>query len=87
MNTAIAALMTMVNEFAAHGCSKGDVEQLLLLLSPFAPHMVEELWENLGFAAKYGKMACQMPWPAHDERTRARPWTPRWSWPCRSAAS
>ena len=67
MNTAIAALMTMVNEFAAHGCSKGDVEQLLLLLSPFAPHMVEELWENLGFAAKYGKMACQMPWPEHDE--------------------
>ena len=67
MNTAIAALMTMVNEFYANGCTKGDVEQLLLLLSPFAPHMVEELWENKGFAAKYGKMACQMPWPEHDE--------------------
>ena len=67
MNTAIAALMTMVNEFYANGCTKGDVEQLLLLLSPFAPHMVEELWEVKGFAAKYGKMACQMPWPAHDE--------------------
>ncbi len=67
MNTAIAALMTMVNEFYANGCTKGDVEQLLLLLSPFAPHMVEELWEVKGFAQKYGKMACQMPWPEHDE--------------------
>ena len=40
---------------------------LCRLLSPFAPHMVEELWENIGFAAKYGKMAMQMEWPAHDE--------------------
>ena len=56
MNTAIASMMTMVNEFAANGCTKGDMEQLLLLLSPFAPHIVEELWERLGFAAKYGKM-------------------------------
>ena len=53
MNTAIAAMMSMVNEFAANGCTKGDMEQLLLLLSPFAPHIVEELWERLGFAAKY----------------------------------
>ena len=61
MNTAIAAMMTMVNELYANGCSKGDVEMLCLLLSPFAPHMVEEMWENMGFAAKYGKMAMQMP--------------------------
>ena len=67
MNTAIAAMMTMVNEFYANGCSRGDVEVLCLLLSPFAPHMVEEMWENMGFAAKYGKMAMQMEWPAHDE--------------------
>ena len=67
MNTAIAAMMTMVNEFYANGCSKGDMEMLCLLLSPFAPHMVEEMWENMGFAAKYGKMAMQMDWPAHDE--------------------
>ena len=67
MNTAIAAMMAMVNEFYANGCSKGDVETLCLLLSPFAPHMVEEMWENMGFAAKYGKMAMQMDWPAHDE--------------------
>ena len=67
LNTAIAAMMTMVNEFYANGCTKGDVEQLLLLLSPFAPHMVEEMWELLGFAAKYSKMAMQMDWPVYDE--------------------
>ena len=67
MNTAIAAMMTMVNEFSTNGCTKGDIEQLLLLLSPFAPHIVEELWEQKGFAEKYGKMACQMPWPEYDE--------------------
>ena len=67
LNTAIAALMTMVNEFYSNGVSKGDVEQLLLMLSPFAPHMVEEMWELLGYAAKYGKMAMQMDWPQYDE--------------------
>ncbi len=67
MNTAIAALMAMVNEFYANGCTKGDLEQLMLLLSPFAPHMVEEMWELTGYAAKYGKMAMQMPWPTYDE--------------------
>jgi len=67
MNTAIAALMTLVNEFYAKGLTKGDLEQLMLLLSPFAPHMVEEMWELTGFAAKYGKMAMQMSWPEFDE--------------------
>ena len=67
MNTAIASMMTMANEFATNGCTKGDMEQLLLLLSPFAPHIVEELWERLGFAAKYGKMCCQCDWPTYDE--------------------
>ena len=67
MNTAIAALMTMVNEFYANGLTRGDFEKLLLMLSPFAPHMVEELWEQLGCAAEYGKMAMQMPWPEYDE--------------------
>ena len=67
MNTAIASMMTMANEFAANGCTKGDMEQLLLLLSPFAPHIVEELWERLGFAAKYGRMCCQCDWPSYDE--------------------
>ena len=66
MNTAIAAMMTMVNEFYSNGLTKGDLEQLLLLLSPFAPHIVEEMWELEGFAKKYGKMAMQMPWPEFD---------------------
>ena len=67
MNTAIAALMTMVNAFYANGLSKGDLEMLMLMLSPFAPHMVEEMWELTGEAAKTGTMAMQQPWPEYDE--------------------
>ena len=67
MNTAIAALMAMVNEFYSSGLTRGDLRQLMLLLSPFAPHMVEEMWELTGYAGKTGKMAMQMPWPAYDE--------------------
>ena len=67
MNTAIAALMTLVNEFYAKGLSRGDLEVLIQLLSPFVPHMAEEMWENMGFAAKHGKMAMQMSWPEYDE--------------------
>ena len=67
MNTAIAALMTMVNEFYANGLSRGDLKMLMLMLSPFAPHMVEEMWELTGYAAKTGKMAMQMDWPVYDE--------------------
>ncbi len=67
MNTAIAALMALVNAFYANGLTKGDLSMLMLMLSPFAPHMVEEMWELTGFAAKYGKMAMQMSWPAYDE--------------------
>ncbi len=66
-NTAIAAMMSLVNDYYANGCTKGDLHTLLLLLSPFAPHMVEELWEQLGFAAQEGKMACEMAWPVFDE--------------------
>ena len=66
LNTAIAAMMALVNDFYAKGLTKGDLEQLLLLLSPFVPHIAEEMWEQLGFAAKYGKMAMQMPWPVYD---------------------
>ena len=65
-NTAIAALMALVNDFYQNGCSRGDYAALLLMLSPFAPHMVEELWETLGFAAEKGGMACVQPWPAYD---------------------
>ena len=67
MNTAIAALMAMVNEFYANGLSRGDLKALMLMLSPFAPHMVEEMWELTGFAKATGKMAMQNPWPQYDE--------------------
>ena len=59
--------MTMVNELNANGCTRGDLKYLLLLLNPFAPHITEELWENLGFAAQTGKMCCQAEWPVADE--------------------
>ena len=67
MNTAIAALMTMVNEFYSNGCTRGDLAYLMLLLSPFAPHMVEEMWELTGYAERTGKMAMQNDWPKYDE--------------------
>ncbi len=66
-NTAIAALMALVNDFYANGCSRGDYKALLLMLSPFAPHMVEELWETMGYAQAAGGMACTQTWPAYDE--------------------
>jgi len=68
MNTAIAAMMTMVNEMAGNGVTRGDVKYLLQLLNPFAPHITEELWEMLGFAEKEGMMCCQSGWPVYDEK-------------------
>ena len=62
-NTAIAALMALVNDFYVNGASRGDMKALLLMLSPFAPHMCEELWEMGG----YGGEVCQQPWPEYDE--------------------
>ena len=67
MNTAIAAMMTAVNELTANGVTRGDLKILLQLLNPFAPHITEELWESLGFAEKTGKMCCQSDWPVYDE--------------------
>ena len=61
-NTAIAALMTLVNEFYERGLNRADMRALLLLLAPFAPHISEELWEQLG-----GKgLATVAPWPRYD---------------------
>ena len=67
MNTAIAAMMTAVNELTANGVTKGDMKTLIQLLNPFAPHITEELWERFGFAAETGKMCCQSDWPVYDE--------------------
>ncbi|HBR09508.1 MAG TPA: leucine--tRNA ligase, partial [Clostridiales bacterium] len=57
------ALMTLVNRLAEHAPSRGDARVLLTLLSPFAPHICEELWELQGF----GGMACRQSWPQYDE--------------------
>ena len=62
-NTAIAQLMSLVNQFYANEPSRGDIRALLLLLSPFAPHIAEELWELQGFEG----MACETAWPVFDE--------------------
>jgi leucyl-tRNA synthetase len=63
-NTAIAALMTLLNQFSEHAPSRGDIRAFVTLLSPFAPHIAEELWELQGFG---GGMACEQSWPGYDE--------------------
>ena len=62
-NTAIASMMTLVNQFYTSAPSRGDMRALLTLLSPFAPHIAEELWEIQGFG---GGLACQQKWPDYD---------------------
>jgi len=62
-NTAIAALMSLVNTFYENKPTRGDIKALLLMLSPFAPHITEELWEIQGFKG----LACQQSWPKYDE--------------------
>jgi leucyl-tRNA synthetase len=52
-NTAIAAMMTLVNDFYGIGkITKGELKTFLILLNPTAPHITEEIWENLGFPEK-----------------------------------
>ena len=49
-NTTISAFMIAVNDLTAAGCSKREIlEPLVVLLSPFAPHIAEELWHRLGY--------------------------------------
>ena len=62
-NTAIAAMMALAGDFQKNGCSRGDMKTLVTLLSPFAPHVAEELWELLGGEG----FVCQQSWPAYDE--------------------
>ena len=51
-NTAIAALMALLNEFNDVGkITKADIKTFLILLNPVAPHITEELWELLGLKA------------------------------------
>ena len=62
-NTAIATLMSLVNDFYNKPPSRNDIKVLLTLLSPFAPHITEELWELQGFDGS----AMAEPWPTYDE--------------------
>ncbi len=62
-NTAISALMILVNEFYKEDClSKSALEKLILLLTPFAPHLCEEVWQAMG-QKSFVSLA---PWPSHD---------------------
>ena len=63
-NTAVAALMTLLNEIEAKGSlTKDELLTFVRLLSPFAPHLCEEIWENAG----QGGMIATAEWPTYDE--------------------
>ena len=63
-NTAIAAMMSLVNDlYAAGGATRAEYAALLTLLNPFAPHITEELWQQCGFAGQIAHTA----WPRYDE--------------------
>ncbi|MEW6074555.1 MAG: leucine--tRNA ligase [Planctomycetota bacterium] len=63
-NTAIAALMTFVNEATKRptALTRGQAERFVLLLAPFAPHFAEEIWARLG----HGESIARAPWPIAD---------------------
>jgi leucyl-tRNA synthetase len=64
-NTALAQLMTFVNEATKRpeALTQSQAERFVLILSPFAPHIGEELWERLG----HRESLAYEPWPSHDE--------------------
>ncbi len=64
MNTAIAALMSLLNSIQSTGkITKDEFKTFIILLNPFAPHITEELWENAGFEG----MLNETKWPKFDE--------------------
>ena len=63
-NTSISAFMICVNELASLKCNKKEIlNQLIIVLAPFAPHVCEELWETLGNTGS----VCDAHWPAYNE--------------------
>lgn len=63
-NTAIAAMMALVNQFYKNGSvTRGEFGTLLVLLNPVAPHITEELWQSMGFEGR----VYQASWPEYDE--------------------
>ena len=64
-NTAISAFMICVNELSQQKCANKELlKKLVIVIAPFAPHMAEELWEQLGGETK---SVCDAAWPAWDE--------------------
>ena len=64
-NTSISAFMICVGELAGQKCTdKGVLETLVRLLAPYAPHIAEELWEQLG----HEDSVCDAAWPEYDEK-------------------
>lgn len=64
-NTSISAFMICVNELGGLKCSKKAIlEPLIVVLAPFAPHIAEELWHELG----HGTTVCDAQWPKHEEK-------------------
>jgi leucyl-tRNA synthetase len=64
-NTAIAALMALLNDVNETGSiTRGELRVFLILLNPFAPHVTEEIWENLNL----GGQISQQQWPEYDEQ-------------------
>jgi leucyl-tRNA synthetase len=66
-NTAIARMMEYVNELTSSGAAADDLDVLIRLLGPFAPHLCDEAWESLG---KKGFLL-QQEWPAWEESLTA----------------
>lgn len=63
-NTAIAAMMALINDFyKKNSITKDEYKTLLLLLNPVAPHITEEIWELIGCAGR----VYQQPWPIYNE--------------------
>lgn len=62
-NTAIAAMMSLVNEMSSKGVNTAELKTLTILLNPFAPHITEEMWQLMNF----GGMANEAQWPEFDE--------------------
>ena len=63
-NTAIAAMMTLLNKiYDQKRITRGELRTLTILLNPFAPHVTEEMWENMHF----GGFVHEAKWPEYDE--------------------